>query len=86
MDFGIQFDHIETLVAAVLCFFAVLFSGLAPSKEDLKRLQRELAANSARIARLEGIIKRAKEEMKERRAREAIEARYAPKTVSLRER
>ena len=77
-------DRIAALVAAFLAFFAAMFAASAPSKKDLKRLEKKTAEISARVARVEGLIKRANEQMKEKRIREAIEARYSTKSVNLR--
>jgi type II secretory pathway component PulM len=86
MDFGMYLNQIAVLVAAFVAFFAAMFAASAPSKKDLKRLENQTAEVSARIARVEGLIKRANEQMKEKRALEAIEARYTAKSVSLRKR
>jgi len=79
-------DHIATLGAAFVAFIAAVLAASAPSKKDLKRLENETAEISARVARVEGLIKRANEQMKEKRVLEAIEARYTAKSVSLRKR
>jgi len=70
----------------LVAFFAAVLAASAPSKKDLKRLENETAEISARLARVEGLIKRANEQMKEKRVLEAIEARYIAKSVSLRKR
>jgi len=86
MDFAMYIDHIATLGAAFVAFFAAVLAASAPSKKDLKRLENGTAEISARVARVEGLIKRANEQMKEKRVLEAIEARYTAKSVSLRKR
>lgn len=84
MDFGTYLNQIAALVAAFVAFFAAIFAASAPSKKDLKRLENKTAEISARLVRVEGIIKRANEQMKEKRVRQEIEARYSTKSVNLR--
>jgi hypothetical protein len=68
-------------VGAVAAVVAAVFSALAPSRKDLKRVEENTQETSARVGNVETHIKSVDDRLKEQLARETVEA--AAKKVSI---